>query len=80
MFLGPLDLTASIDRMGRWGDPQVVALLREAEHAVLASSIALGGALLPGESASACLARGYRFVTAGSDVTMLRQGAAQSLG
>lgn len=79
LFLGPLDLTASIDRMGQWSDPQVVALLREAESAVLANSMVLGGALLPGESASDCLARGYRFVTVGSDVGMLRQGAAQSV-
>ena len=78
-FLGPLDLTGSIGRMGQWNDPKVAALLREAESAALAHGVMLGGALAPGDSAAPCFARGYRFVTVGSDVTMLRQGAAQSL-
>lgn len=79
LFLGAMDLSASIDRMAQWSDPQVVALLREAESAVLANGMMLGGALVPGDSASDCLSRGYRFVTVGSDVAMLRQGAVQSL-
>lgn len=79
LFLGPLDLTGSIDRMGRWSDPQVVSLLREAESAVLENGMVLGGALVPGDTAANCVARGYRFVTVGSDVGMLRQGAARSV-
>lgn len=75
LFLGPLDLTGSIGRMGRWDDPEVRSLLRSAEAAVVASGLPLGGALIPGESAAECFARGYRLVTVGSDVGMLRQGA-----
>lgn len=78
-FLGPLDLSGSIDRMGDWEDPSVVALMEEAEMAVRASGVALGGALVPGDSAAAAFARGYRFVTVGSDVGMLRQAAARCL-
>lgn len=79
LFLGPLDLTGSIGRMGRWSDPEVVALLGQAEAAVLASGVALGGALVPGDSARAAFARGHRFVTVGSDVGMLRHAATQLL-
>ncbi|MFT3816467.1 MAG: aldolase/citrate lyase family protein [Rubrivivax sp.] len=76
LFIGPLDLTGSIGRMGRWNDPEVESLLRDAEAAVLASGLALGGALVPGDTARAAFARGHRFVTVGSDAGMLRQAAA----
>lgn len=79
LYVGPLDLTGSIGRMGEWKDPAVVALMREAEAAILASGVALGGALVPGDTAKAAFARGYRFVTVGSDVGMLRQAAAATL-
>jgi 2-keto-3-deoxy-L-rhamnonate aldolase RhmA len=79
LFLGPLDLSASIDRMAQWHDPAVRALLAQAEAAALASGMALGGALVPGDTATAAFVRGHRFVTVGSDVGMLRQAAAQLL-
>lgn len=75
LFVGPLDLTGSIGRMGEWDHPDCIALMREAEAAVIASGIALGGALVPGDSARACFSRGYRLVTVGSDAGMLRQAA-----
>lgn len=77
LFIGPLDLTGSIGRMGQWNDPEVVSLLADAEAATLASGVALGGALVPGDTASAAFVRGHRFVTVGSDVGMLRQAAEQ---
>lgn len=76
LFLGPLDLSGSIGKMGLWSDPEVLALMREAESATLATGLALGGALMPGETAQQCFARGYRFVTVGNDVGMLRHAAA----
>lgn len=79
LFMGPLDLSASIGCMGAWDDPAVVALLARAERAVLDGGLALGGALVPGDTARRAFERGYRFVTTGSDVTMLRQGAALCL-
>lgn len=78
-FLGPLDLSGSIGRMGAWGDPAVVALVAEAERAALASGVALAGALVPGDTAGRAFERGYRFVTVGSDVGMLRNAASQAL-
>lgn len=79
LFVGPLDLTGSIGRMGEWGHPQSIALMQSAEAAIVRSGIALGGALVPGDTTQAAIARGYRFITAGSDVTMLRRGAAACL-
>lgn len=76
LFLGPLDLTASIGRMGAWDDPEVRALIAEAERATRAAGIALGGALVPGDTFAAAVRRGYRFVTVGSDAGLLRQAAA----
>ncbi|HEY1230701.1 MAG TPA: aldolase/citrate lyase family protein [Ramlibacter sp.] len=79
LFLGPLDLSASVDRMARYDDPVVAALLRQAETGIPAAACLLGGALVPGDSAGAAFERGYRFVTVGSDVGMLRSGALASL-
>jgi 4-hydroxy-2-oxoheptanedioate aldolase len=78
LFLGPLDLSGSIGAMGAWDDPAVAALMDAAEKAVLASAVPLGGALVPGDTAADAFSRGYRFVTVGSDVGMLRRGAALS--
>ena len=79
LFMGPLDLTGSIGRMGEWEHAEAKALLAEAERATLESGIALGGALVPGDTAAQAFARGYRFATVGSDVGMLRQAAAAAL-
>lgn len=75
LFIGPGDLAASVDRMGRYEDPDVLALMHEAESATLAGGLLLGGALVPGDSARAAFGRGYRFATVGNDVSMLRQAA-----
>lgn len=79
LFMGPLDMSASIGRMGAWDDPAVVALLARAEQAVLDGGLMLGGALVPGDTPRRAFERGYRFVTVGSDVTLLRQAAASCL-
>jgi 4-hydroxy-2-oxoheptanedioate aldolase len=79
LFIGPLDLSASIGRMGDWQHPEVIALMARAEREVLAGGLLLGGALVPGDTARRAFERGYRFVTTGSDVGMLRQGAELSL-
>ena len=80
LFIGPLDLTGSAGLMGQWQNAAAIALLREAEQATLSSGVALGGATIPGESAADCFGRGYRFVTVGSDVGMLRDAAVKAGG
>lgn len=71
-FIGPLDLSASIGRMGRYADPAFAELLDEAERRTREAGIALGGATIPGHDAAALFDRGYHFVTAASDVGLLR--------
>ena len=75
LFLGPLDLSASIDRMGRYDDPAMRELIDEAERRTLEAGCWLGGPVYPGTSAADLFGRGYRFVTVASDVALLRDGA-----
>lgn len=79
LFFGPLDLSGSIGKMGLFSDPDLKALLQQAESAALASGMLLGGAIIPGDKAADYFQRGYRFLTVGSDVVMLREGAVRSL-
>lgn len=79
-FIGPLDLSASIGRPGEYDSPEFIELWTEAERRCRESKIALGGTLLPGHGLATLAARGYGFVTVGSDVTLLRHGALQQLG
>ena len=65
--------------MGEWDHAEAKALMQQAERASLDAGIALGGALVPGDSAAQAFARGYRFATVGGDVGMLRQAAARAL-
>lgn len=74
-FIGPLDLSASIGRMGDFADRGFLELLRAAEQRITESGAALGGAAMPGHDPCQLFARGYRFVTAASDVGFLRAGA-----
>lgn len=78
LFLGPLDLSASIDRMGRYDDPAMCELIDEAERRTIEASVVLGGPTYPGASAAVLFERGYRFVTAASDVALLRDSARQA--
>lgn len=78
-FIGPLDLSASIGRMGEYAHPEFVELLDAAERRVVESGVALGGAALPGHDAPRLFARDYLFVTAASDVSLLRAGAVSAV-
>lgn len=79
LFIGPLDLSASIGETGNYDAPAFRELLAQAEGVILASNVILGGTVLPGLPAEALFARGYRFVTVGSDVGFLRQSACAAL-
>lgn len=78
-FIGPLDLSASIGRMGDYDHPEFVEILAAAERRIAESGAALGGASLPGHAAASLFGRGYLFVTAASDVGLLRAGALSSV-
>lgn len=71
-FIGPLDLSASVDAMGRYDDPAFVEILDEAERRIGESGAWLGGAAMPGHDLARLFARDYRFVSYTSDVGILR--------
>ncbi|HEY8587545.1 MAG TPA: aldolase/citrate lyase family protein [Rhodanobacter sp.] len=77
LFIGPLDLSASIGLAGQYHAPAFLELLHEAERRCLEGGLALGGTVLPGHSVGDLTERGYRFITVGSDVSFLRQGCMQ---
>ena len=79
LFLGPLDLTTDFGAFGDLASTNLIAALRAAERRILATGKLLGGAFLPGEPPKAMFARGYSMVSATSDVSLLRDAAAQAL-
>ena len=79
LFIGPLDLSASIGVPGRYDDPAFLELWHEAERRCLEGGLALGGTILPGHGVRELSARGYGFVTIGADVAFLRRGALDGL-
>ena len=78
LFIGPLDLSASIGKAGQFADAEVAALHDRAERAIKGSGKWLGGIELSGK-ADRLLARGYDLVFATSDMNLLRDGAARTL-
>lgn len=79
LFVGPYDLSASIGRLGRFGDPEVMALLARAERAILDSGRWYGSIPSPGRTVTDLLAGGCRLVIAGSDIGLLRDGVAATV-
>ncbi|WP_336964604.1 HpcH/HpaI aldolase family protein [Sphingobium aquiterrae] len=79
LFLGPLDLSASIGVPGDYDCAAYRDLADEAERRTRESGIALGGTILPGLPAQALFDRGYAFVTVGADAGLLRSAALAAL-
>jgi 2-keto-3-deoxy-L-rhamnonate aldolase RhmA len=79
LFIGPIDLSGSIGKLGCFDDPEVIALRERAEDAIKASGKLLGGLAVPCLSITDMAARGYDFVTAASDITLLRDAALAQL-
>jgi 4-hydroxy-2-oxoheptanedioate aldolase len=79
LFFGPLDLSASFGCLGDFADPRVIEAIETLPERVARCGKWAGSTTLPGFSAAELFARGYRFVTTGSDVTFLHAGAVASL-
>jgi 4-hydroxy-2-oxoheptanedioate aldolase len=75
LLIGPRDLSASIGKLGRFEDPQVLAIVAKAEAAILASGKRLGSVIYPGQTPADMFARGYDLLIAGSDIGFLVEGA-----
>jgi 2-keto-3-deoxy-L-rhamnonate aldolase RhmA len=79
IFLGPLDLSTGMGKMGRYEDDEVASAIRGAERAVLRSGCLLAGFRPPGRELSDMFMSGYSFVAGSADLGLLRDAAARDL-
>lgn len=79
LFVGPWDLSGSIGRLGRFDDPEVRALVRRAERAILDSGRPLGSICSLGRSAAEMVADGAQMVIGPTDLGLLRDAALADL-
>ena len=76
LFLGPMDLSGSIGKLGQFDDPEVKALRADAERAILATDAVLGTIETAAGGYDRLAAEGYRLIFATSDVALLHNGPA----
>jgi 2-keto-3-deoxy-L-rhamnonate aldolase RhmA len=79
LLLGPRDLSASIGKLGRFEDPEVLAIVAKAEAAILGSGKLLGSVVYPGQTPVQMFERGYDLLIAGSDIGFLVEGARRAV-
>lgn len=79
IFIGPLDLSASVGNIGDWEDPRYLNAMLDIERRVLQEGALLGGAIAPPGDAAAWHERGHRLLSIGNDVSMIRGAARQLL-
>lgn len=75
LVIGPRDLSASIGKLGRFDDPEVLTIVARAEAAILRSGKRLGSVVYPGRTPAQMFESGYDLLIAGSDVGFLVEGA-----
>ena len=76
LLIGPRDLSASMDKLDDFGNPEIWELVNHAAERIRASGKLLGSTLHPGRTISDMFAEGYDLVLAGKDVDFLLKGAA----
>lgn len=79
IFLGPVDLSCSIGKMGQFEDPEVLDLISRAEKAVKASGCMLAGFRSPGRDIESMVQAGYQLICGSLDVGLLREAAKTDL-
>lgn len=79
LFLGPLDLSGSFGRLGDFSDQRLAGAVEQIAGACAGCGKWAGATTFPGFTAPQLFARGFGFVTIGSDVTFLQAAAAASL-
>lgn len=78
IFLGPLDLSASIGKMGQFDDPEFKALMAKAEQSIReCDECLLAGFRVPGRSISDMFDSGYSLICGSVDLGLLRDAARQ---
>lgn len=79
LFMGPVDLSATMGIMGQTQAPEFIAMRSRAEKAIKAAGKWMGGLSVAGDSVQAMRDRGYDIVTGVSDVSLLRDAAVAHL-
>ena len=79
VFIGPYDLSASMNKMGQVDDPEVVAAIDRVTRACRHKGIALGYFGLDAEAVQPYIDQGYRLICTGVDAGFVTQGAQQVL-
>jgi 4-hydroxy-2-oxoheptanedioate aldolase len=79
IFVGPRDMSAMIGKLNKMDDPELRALIAQAEEATLKSGKALGTVAPTGALVKQLFERGYNFLISGNDMTHLRAGIAQMM-
>lgn len=79
IFIGVNDLAGSIDRLEQTGHPDVQALVKKAEQAILASGKIMGTVPNAGASVGELIERGYGIIAGPHDVALLRDAGRTAL-
>jgi 4-hydroxy-2-oxoheptanedioate aldolase len=72
--IGSGDLATSIGKRGRADDPEVLALIAQAEQGILKTGVPLGGAARTSEQANQMIERGYVALALGFDWSLFARG------
>jgi len=79
LFVGPIDMSASMGIMGQTDSPALIEMRARAEKGIKAAGKWMGGLAVKGDSIQAMKERGYDIVTGVSDVSLLRDAAVAHL-
>lgn len=79
LFIGPYDLSGSLGKLGRFGDPEVCETIFAAERAIKATGRWLGSLPSLGRSPAQMVRGGVDLVVAGADIGLPRDAAAAEL-
>lgn len=75
LFIGPNDLSCSLDKFAQYEDSEFVALIEKAENAIKDTGKLLGSIPYGKFGWQAMFDRGFNLTTAGTEVALLREAA-----
>jgi 2-dehydro-3-deoxyglucarate aldolase/4-hydroxy-2-oxoheptanedioate aldolase len=79
IFIGPYDLSASMDLIGEVCHPEVIKAIELVEKACEEKDMAMGFFGMTAEAVKPYIAKGYKLITCGTDTGFLTSGASDTL-
>lgn len=79
IFIGARDLSASMGKLGRFDDPELLATIARCEAIIRASGKYLGAPVYPGLSVPQMIEKGYAMLLTGTDSGFLTAAAKASI-